>query len=56
VGYVRSLFPPLPRQIWLLQTTGLAVFGTGVAIPFLVIYGSLVLGRRLPPAVVRTPC
>jgi MFS family permease len=37
-GYLRSLFPPLPREIWLLQATGLAVFGTGVAIPFLVIY------------------
>ena len=37
-GYVRSLFPPLPREVWLLQATGLAVFGTGVAIPFLVIY------------------
>jgi MFS family permease len=45
--YVRSLFPPLPREIWLLQTTGLAVFGTGVAIPFLVIYLHDVRGLSL---------
>lgn len=36
--YVRSLVVPMPREVWLLQAVGLAVFGTGIAIPFLVIY------------------
>src|SRR6476646_3788072 len=28
----------MPRSVWLVQVTGLAMFGSGIAVPFLVIY------------------
>jgi MFS family permease len=38
-GYLRSLDPQLPRDVWLLQIGGVAnSFGNGVVFPFLAIY------------------
>lgn len=38
-GYLRSLDPQLPRDVWLLQIGGLAnSFGNGIVFPFLAIY------------------
>ena len=38
-GYLRSLDPQLPRDVWLLQVGGLAnSFGNGIVFPFLAIY------------------
>jgi predicted MFS family arabinose efflux permease len=38
-GYLRSLNPQLPRDVWVLQTGGLVnAFGNGIVLPFLVIY------------------
>ena len=39
VAYVRSLDPRLPRDVWILQTGGLAnSFGNGLVLPFFIIY------------------
>src|ERR671933_978083 len=38
-GYLRSLDPQLPRDVWVLQVGGLVnAFGNGIMLPFLVIY------------------
>ena len=38
-GYLRSLDPQLPRDVWLLQIGGVAnSFGNGIVFPFLAIY------------------
>ena len=38
-GYLRSLNPHLPRDVWVLQVGGLVnAFGNGIMLPFLVIY------------------
>ena len=38
-GYLRSLNPQLPRDVWVLQVGGLVnAFGNGIMLPFLVIY------------------
>jgi MFS family permease len=38
-GYLRSLNPRLPRDVWVLQAGGLVnSFGNGIMLPFLVIY------------------
>jgi MFS family permease len=38
-GYLRSLDPKLPRDVWLLQLGGLTnAFGNGIVLPFLIIY------------------
>jgi MFS family permease len=38
-GYLRSLDPQLPRDVWLLQVGGVAnSFGNGIVFPFLAIY------------------
>lgn len=38
-GYLRSLDPHLPRDVWLLQLGGLTnAFGNGIVLPFLIIY------------------
>src|SRR5262245_32033767 len=47
-GYLRSLNPRLPGQVWLLQIGGLTnSFGNGLALPFLVIYLHNVRGFSL---------
>src|SRR5438270_10636085 len=39
VGYLRTLNPRLPRDVWVLQVGGLVnAFGNGIMLPFLVIY------------------
>lgn len=45
--YLRGLSPRLPRAVWLLQAVGFAMFGTGIAVPFLVIYLHNVRGVSL---------
>jgi MFS family permease len=50
-GYLRSLNPRLPLQVWLLQVGGLMnSFGNGLALPFLVIYLHNVRGFSLGTA------
>jgi MFS family permease len=50
-GYLRSLDPQLPREVWLLQLGGVVnSFGNGVALPFLVIYLHDVRGFALGTA------
>ena len=50
-GYLRSLNPRLPGQVWLLQIGGLMnSFGNGLALPFLVIYLHDVRGFSLGTA------
>jgi len=47
-SYVRSLNPPLPREVWLLQAAALAMFGNGIVVPFLVMLEVLSRsGRKL---------
>src|SRR5437764_4170405 len=47
-GYLRSLNPQLPRNVWILQAGGLAnMFGNGVIGPFLIIYLHNVRGISL---------
>ena len=50
-GYLRSLDPQLPRDVWLLQIGGVAnAFGNGIVFPFLAIYLHNVRGFRLATA------
>jgi MFS family permease len=50
-GYLRSLNPRLPLNVWLLQVGGLMnSFGNGLALPFLVIYLHNVRGFSLGTA------
>jgi len=45
--YVRSLNPAVPRAVWLIQATTLAMVGTGIVVPFIVIYLHNVRGLSL---------
>ena len=48
MDYLRSLMPDLPRPVWLLQLGGLVnAFGTGIVLPFLIIYLHNVRGISL---------
>ena len=50
-GYLRSLDPQLPRDVWLLQIGGVAnSFGNGVVFPFLAIYLTDVRGFGIATA------
>jgi MFS family permease len=50
-GYLRSLDPQLPRDVWLLQIGGVAnSFGNGVVFPFLAIYLTDVRGFGIASA------
>ena len=50
-GYLRSLDPQLPRDVWLLQIGGVAnSFGNGIVFPFLAIYLHNVRGLGIATA------
>jgi hypothetical protein len=51
LAYLRSVNPRLPRAVWIFEAGGLAnMFGTGIVLPFLIIYLHNVRGLSLTVA------